>query len=138
MNIELKFKAWDKEKKRMSLPFTLGQQPLIQWEDEPLTLMPTMFAEAKSSRFVFLQYTGLNDKFDNELYDGDVCFCNKEYYEVCLQELGGAWKLQNLDTDDRADDKHFLLNEHKIVELSGNFHSGIFSKTPPQEHKTTK
>lgn len=67
--IEKKFKVFDREKKRLSKPFTIGS-PIIIWEDGDIE-MPTAFANIKSDRFVFCQYIGFNDIDDNEIYEYD-------------------------------------------------------------------
>lgn len=70
---EIKFRAWDNEMKRMSNPFTLGDN-VITWNDGDVA-MPVIFAGHKAEqrgRFIFLQYTGLKDKNGKEIYDRDV------------------------------------------------------------------
>jgi hypothetical protein len=63
---EIKFRAWDKEQKGMTLPFTLKQA----------------FA-MKDIRFDIevcydvMQYTGLKDKNGKESYIGDICKDNE-------------------------------------------------------------
>jgi hypothetical protein len=66
----IKFRCWDLEKKRLSLPFEIGQH-IIQWTDGDID-MPTGFAQAKDSRFIFQQFCGLQDSKGVDIYDKDV------------------------------------------------------------------
>ena len=59
---ELKFRAWDKEIKKMSVPFQLGSELSMDTIDK-----------------IFMQYTGLKDKNGKEIYEGDIC--RTHYYE---------------------------------------------------------
>ena len=55
---ELKFRAWRKDEKKMSEPFTILEcPPEFQIHENDL---------------VFLEYTGLHDKNGKEIYEGDL------------------------------------------------------------------
>lgn len=74
MNREILFQIWDKEKNRMSKPLPVFW-PVIQWSDGDIE-MPTDFALSRSERFVFRQFTGLKDKNNTPIYDGDIIEVN--------------------------------------------------------------
>lgn len=68
MSREIKFRAWDKEKKSMFQIFdstTLENWFLPSWND----------------KYEVMQYTGLHDKNGKEIYEGDVVKC-KNYHGV--------------------------------------------------------
>ena len=64
---EIKFRAWDKEKNRMSKPLTFSSM-LLHWDDGD-SPMPVLFSTAKS-RVMFLEFTGAKDRNSEEIYEG--------------------------------------------------------------------
>lgn len=97
MGREINFKVWDNEKKRMSNPIGIAAN-FITWNDGDID-MPALFAEAKSDRFTFLQYTGLKDKNGKEIYEGYIVECS--HWEPSKYRIGfieGAFCLCDLIT----------------------------------------
>ena len=66
MQREIKFRAWDKDSKKMLIPLSPVWFEENSWSDEDFAVC------ADNCNHVLMQFTGLHDKNGKEIYEGDV------------------------------------------------------------------
>ncbi|MBN6889826.1 putative phage protein (TIGR01671 family) [Cytobacillus horneckiae] len=105
---EIKFRAWDNSRKEMEYINNM------YWFEE------NGVDDINNNVFLdFMQYTGLKDKNDKEIYEGDVVTgVNRIFEGEILQDvnfLNGCFMFGNWNA-------HEFFNNHQFIEVIGNIY----------------
>ena len=128
MKREIKFRAWDKEKKEMIYDNNLAGMPNM------MTFNGWVYKNGKLQPYIMLQYTGLLDKHWKEIYEGDIV----EFWIDNIEEVSevffkdGCFSVKTKNTDP---DYQPCLGVVQFVEIIGNIYE---SKTIAKEGEGLK
>lgn len=128
---EIKFRAWDKEEKKMVDLKDDKYNIRTSWEGK-LYLVNTDIADNDGYDYQmeveFLEHTGIKDKNDKEIYDGDIVrlwgggFPGKEYKAIVSFECAGfiLTSIDNKETDYIGS-----VVEDQDLEVIGNIYENL-------------
>ena len=94
-----KFRAWDSVEKKFVEHFFITDNGLICNMEKP-TSDCKLLIPIEKSELILMQSTGLKDKNDKEIFEGDIVKMSKDvyseptYYEV-VRYRGGAYRLES-------------------------------------------
>lgn len=83
---KFKFKAWNKEARLL----------------QKLSSIDCVKGELSKKNHLLLQFTGLTDKHDEELYEMDIVLVQSEKFVVVWNTENNGWFLVNLKTERQA------------------------------------
>jgi uncharacterized phage protein (TIGR01671 family) len=127
---EIKFRAWDKEKKQMTPSFNLWSLT----EDENFNLCLDGYGILYPNRVILMQYTGLHDKNGKEIYEGDIVSewfypdfgIEKTRFEGIVEWFDSGWFVKTKNVGEIS------LTDTAEIEIIGNIYEN------PESLKETK
>lgn len=138
---EIKFRAWDKDFKRMLCPAYIERSG-IAWGENSWT------SNIFKNQYEVMQFTGLHDKNGKEIWEGDVVRwddeSNGKYWRVCVIEWEKAhYKLTGYTFDTDTPDVRmnvefkfgqFIYEYDGVLEVIGNVFENheLLEVTPAQ------
>lgn len=113
---EIKFRAWHKEKKIMGevLGIDILHKEIFFSNEDVNCYEHTDFKDVE-----LMQYTGLKDKNNKEIYEGDIVTLHNSRYKVIFKTEGARFVLRN---DEFELEITFINNNNERMEIVGNIY----------------
>ena len=131
MNREIKFRIWDVENKEMLKVQELDFEPTFY--GGRIAIRPDQYNDYFDTEdMILMQYTGLHDKNEKEIYEGDIVLLDCYNYEepafdgefkVIYDDINGMWLLIDLENKDRDFTFGEIRSYYKAeIEVIGNIY----------------
>lgn len=101
MNREIEFRAWDLDKRIMNFCIFIGDGKIFN-------MTKTFKPKEEIKNAILMQYTGLKDKNDKKIYEGDIVRFRTGNYEVIYYY--DSFELKNFNEYVFEDNQKLLIN----------------------------
>ena len=129
MNREIKFRTWDNQNKKMIYPGSKTNDTFLVFEETGWFVVDHFTGKhetiLKSEDGILMQYIGLKDKNDKEIYEGDKISSGNLIGIVCFGEIDGiiGWhvelgKMGHYPIGSEIN----LMGQNKLIEVIGNIY----------------
>ena len=120
---EIKFRAWLKEEKKMvnveTMDFT---DKSIQYLKKSEIINAYILRRESDDDVELMQYTGLKDKNDKEIYEGDILFFRDENMKYIVVWQDAAFIIKSIEIRKYSEKMCWLDDTEICYEIVGNIY----------------
>lgn len=126
MKRKIKFNIWDKEEKEMHYDVLNDLAEHDNFSDDVSSWSVSVDADSEGdeTRFVWLQYTGINDKEGNEIYEGDTVLYCGSYKGTIIYKHDRCKFVLRIDNSSEDFDLNNICFKYEII---GNIYEGALA-----------
>lgn len=121
MEREIKFRVWNHGICKMYDVYGFNERQIQHKNTDGSLGGSFSFGKHNKKRFTLMQFTGLHDKNNKPIYEGDILKTKSPFGVDCILEVfewRGTWSVR--DGSDSNEGEEYLWNKHMASEIIGN------------------